>query len=64
MLWSALQATQLIDIDMEVATGLKAVQDIFLTASETSDRDSEANKDVSKESVEEKVECTTSEEVN
>ena len=64
MLWSALQATQLIDIDMELATGLKAVQDIFLTSSETSDRDSEANKEVIKECVEEKVECTTSEETN
>ena len=34
MLWSALQATQLIHIDMEVATGLKAVQDIFTTSKE------------------------------
>ena len=32
MLWSALQATHLIHIDMEVATGLKAVQDIFTTS--------------------------------
>ena len=32
MLWSALQATHLIHIDMEVATGLKAVQDIFATS--------------------------------
>ena len=31
MLWSALQATHLIHIDMEVATGLKAVQEIFTT---------------------------------
>ena len=34
MLWSALQATHLIHIDMEVATGLKAVQDIFTTSKE------------------------------
>ena len=32
MLWSALQATHLIHIDMEVATGLKAVQEIFTTS--------------------------------
>ena len=32
MLWSALQATHLIHIDMEVATGLRAVQDIFTTS--------------------------------
>ena len=28
MLWSALQATQLIHIDREVATGVKAVEEV------------------------------------
>ena len=63
MLWSALQATQLIDIDMELATGLKAVQDIFLIP-ETSERDSEAVKDDEKECTEDnKAESNNSEEI-
>ena len=63
MLWSALQATQLIDIDMELATGLKAVQDIFLI-SETSERDSEAAKYDDKECTEDnKAESNNSEEI-
>ena len=63
MLWSALQATQLIDIDMELATGLKAVQDIFII-SETSERDSEAAKDEDKECAEDnKAESINSEEI-
>lgn len=44
MLWSALQATHLIHIDMEVATGLKAVQDIFSTS-----KDKEAEEPLKKE---------------
>ena len=63
MLWSALQATQLIDIDMELATGLKAVQDIFIIP-ETSDRDSEAAKDEDIECTEDnKAESNNSEEI-
>ena len=63
MLWSALQATQLIDIDMELATGLKAVQDIFLIP-ETSERDSEAAKDDEKECTEDnEAESNNSEEI-
>ena len=46
MLWSALQATQLIHIDMEMATGLKAVQDTFVvedTNQETSKEDPDSD---------------------
>ena len=46
MLWSALQATQLIHIDMEIATGLKAVQDTFVvedTNQETSKEDPDSD---------------------
>ena len=50
MLWSALQATHLIHIDMEVATGLKAVREIKEKAEENEDEDNRAKE----EEVEEK----------
>ena len=51
MLWSALQATHLIHIDMEVATGLKAVWEIKEKAEENEDEDNRAKE----EEVEEKA---------
>ena len=40
MLWSALQATQLIHIDRELATGLRAVRDIVTeTQQQTGDKE-------------------------
>ena len=54
MLWSALQATQLIHIDMEIATGLRAVQDTF----ELADTNQDTTKEQTDSDVTEKEECT------